>query len=148
MNGEAFLAYVEQCLVPTLKRGDIVVMDNVSVHKVEGVREAIEAASATLRHPPPYSPDLNPIELSYSAFSYSCASAPSAPRRHFAAASDSSCDDCPPKPAPTSSLTQDMLQHDRNLLRRLDDFRDDKFDGCDHVSQIDSRHRRARDRCA
>ena len=68
MNGEAFLAYVEQCLVPTLKRGDIVVMDNVSVHKVEGVREAIEAASATLRYLPPYSPDLNPIELSYSAF--------------------------------------------------------------------------------
>jgi hypothetical protein len=61
MNGEAFLAYVEQCLLPTLKRGDIVVMDNVSVHKVEGVREAIEAASATLRYLPPYSPDLNPI---------------------------------------------------------------------------------------
>jgi transposase len=68
MNGEAFVAYVEQCPVPTLKRGDIVVMDNVSVHKVEGVREAIEAASATLRYLPPYSPDLNPIELSYSAF--------------------------------------------------------------------------------
>lgn len=68
MNGEAFLAYVEQCLVPTLKRDDIVVMDNVGVHKVEGVREAIEAANATLRYLPPYSPDLNPIELSYSAF--------------------------------------------------------------------------------
>ena len=68
MNGEAFLAYVDQCLVPTLKRDDIVVMDNVGVHKVEGVREAIEAASATLRYLPPYSPDLNPIELSYSAF--------------------------------------------------------------------------------
>ena len=64
MNGEAFLAYVDQCLVPTLKRGDIVVMDNVSIHKVEGVREAIEAANATLRYLPPYSPDLNPIELS------------------------------------------------------------------------------------
>jgi transposase len=68
MNGEAFLAYLDQCLVPTLKRGDIVVMDNVSVHRVEGVREAIEAANATLRYLPPYSPDLNPIELSYSAF--------------------------------------------------------------------------------
>jgi transposase len=68
MNGEAFLAYVDQCLVPTLKRGDIVVMDNVSVHRVEGVREAIEAAGAALRYLPPYSPDLNPIELSYSAF--------------------------------------------------------------------------------
>ena len=115
MNGEAFLAYVDQCLVPTLKRGDIVVMDNVSVHRVEGVREAIEAASATLRYLPPYSPDLNPIELSVQQFArHSCASAPSAPKRHFAAASDGSCDNCPPKPAPTSSLMQDMLQHDRN----------------------------------
>jgi transposase len=59
--------------VPTLKRGDIVVMDNVNVHNVEGVREAIEAAGATLRYLPPYSPDLNPIELSYSAFLRKCA---------------------------------------------------------------------------
>ena len=68
MNGEAFVAYVEQCLVPTLGRGDIVVMDNVATHKVAGVREAVEAAGATLRYLPPYSPDLNPIELSFSAF--------------------------------------------------------------------------------
>jgi transposase len=68
MNGEIFLAYVEQCLVPTLKRGDIVMMDNVAIHRVAGVREAIEAADATLRYLPPYSPDLNPIELSYSSF--------------------------------------------------------------------------------
>ena len=62
MNGEAFLAWVEQFLVPTLRRGDIVVMDNLSSHKVKGVRQAIEAAGATLRYLPPYSPDLNPIE--------------------------------------------------------------------------------------
>jgi transposase len=68
MNGEIFLAYVEQCLVPTLKRGDIVVMDNVGPHRVEGVRQAIEASGATQRYLPPYSPDLNPIELSFSAF--------------------------------------------------------------------------------
>lgn len=68
MNGEAFLAYVEQCLVPTLKRGDIVVMDNVPAHKVDGVREAIERVNATLRYLPPYSPDLNPIEMAYAAF--------------------------------------------------------------------------------
>jgi transposase len=67
MNGEAFLAYVEQCLVPTLERGDIVVMDNVPSHKVDGVQAAIEAAGATLRYLPPYSPDLNPIEAAYSA---------------------------------------------------------------------------------
>lgn len=68
VNGEAFLAYIEQCLVPTLKRGDIVVMDNVPSHKVEGVQEAIEAAGASLRYLPPYSPDLNPIKTAYSAF--------------------------------------------------------------------------------
>lgn len=63
MNGVIFLAYVRQCLVPTLTPGDIVVLDNLSSHKVAGVREAIEAAGASLRYLPPYSPDLNPIEL-------------------------------------------------------------------------------------
>ena len=58
MNGETFVAYVEQCLVPMLRHDDIVVMHNVSVHRVQGVREAIEAAGATLRYLPPYSPDL------------------------------------------------------------------------------------------
>lgn len=68
INGATFLAYIEQCLAPTLKRGDIVVMDNVATHRVAGVREAVEAAGATLRYLPPYSPDLNPIEESYSMF--------------------------------------------------------------------------------
>ena len=63
MNGEAFLAYIEQCLAPTLRRRDIVVIDNVSFHKVAGVEEAIEARGAELRYLPKYSPDLNPIEL-------------------------------------------------------------------------------------
>jgi len=62
MNGSAFLAYVEQILAPSLKSGDIVVMDNLSAHKVPGVREAIEAAGARLFYLPPYSPDFNPIE--------------------------------------------------------------------------------------
>lgn len=66
MNGASFLAYVEQVLAPTLKRGDIVVMDNVSIHKVAGVREAIEARGATLFYLPPYSPDFNPIEQFFS----------------------------------------------------------------------------------
>jgi transposase len=66
MDGPAFLAYVEQVLVPTLKKRDIVFMDNVRTHKVVGVREAIEAAGAELRYLPPYSPDLNPIENVYS----------------------------------------------------------------------------------
>jgi transposase len=63
MNGEAFLAYIEQCLVPTLKRRDVVVIDNVPFHKAPGVQEAIEAGGATLRYLPPYSPDFNPIEM-------------------------------------------------------------------------------------
>lgn len=62
MNGNAFLAYVEQVLAPSLKPGDIVVLDNLSAHKVPSVREAIEAAGARLLYLPPYSPDFNPIE--------------------------------------------------------------------------------------
>jgi len=62
MDGATFLAYVEQVLAPTLNKGDIVFMDNLRTHKVEGVREAIEAVGATMRYLPAYSPDLNPIE--------------------------------------------------------------------------------------
>jgi transposase len=83
INGELFTAYVEQVLLPTLKageagqgssggadgiarRGDIVIMDNLRIHKMAGVRKAIEAAGAKLVFIPPYSPDLNPIELAFS----------------------------------------------------------------------------------
>ncbi len=66
MNGAAFKAYVEQLLAPTLAPGDIVVMDNLPSHKVAGVRQAIKAAGAFLLYLPPYSPDLNPIELAFS----------------------------------------------------------------------------------
>lgn len=62
INGQKFLAYVEQILVPTLKTGDIVVMDNLSSHKSQAVRRALRAAGARLFFLPPYSPDLNPIE--------------------------------------------------------------------------------------
>lgn len=62
IDGETFLAYVEQMLAPTLGAGDIVIMDNLASHKVRGVREAIEATGAELLYLPPYSPDLNPIE--------------------------------------------------------------------------------------
>ncbi len=65
MNGPCFLAYVEHFLAPTLRRGDVVVMDNLPSHKVAGVREAIERAGATLRYLPPYSPDFNPIEQAF-----------------------------------------------------------------------------------
>jgi transposase len=65
MNGATFLAYVEQFLAPTLKPGDLVIMDNLPSHKVAGVREAIEARGAQLIYLPPYSPDLNPIEQAF-----------------------------------------------------------------------------------
>jgi transposase len=62
MTGAAFRAYVEQALVPALKPGDVVVMDNLAAHKVAGIEEAIARAGASLLYLPPYSPDLNPIE--------------------------------------------------------------------------------------
>lgn len=65
INGAAFQAYVEQVLVPELRPGDIVVMDNLSSHKGPAVREAIEAAGAHLLFLPPYSPDFNPIENAF-----------------------------------------------------------------------------------
>lgn len=65
INGESFLAYVRQVLVPTLQPGDVVIMDNLGSHKSAAVREAIDAAGAELRFLPPYSPDLNPIENAF-----------------------------------------------------------------------------------
>ena len=66
MDGPTFVGYVEQCLVPTLKRGQTVIMDNLPAHKVAGVREAIEAAGTKLFYLPQYSPELNPIEQAFS----------------------------------------------------------------------------------
>ena len=65
MNGAVFRAWIEQMLAPVLRRGDLVIMDNLAAHKVAGVREAIEARGAELRYLPPYSPDLNPIEQAF-----------------------------------------------------------------------------------
>jgi transposase len=62
INGARFLAWVEQALAPTLAPGDLVIMDNLAAHKVQGVRQAVEARGAHLLYLPPYSPDLNPIE--------------------------------------------------------------------------------------
>ncbi|MFN2456387.1 MAG: IS630 family transposase [Pyrinomonadaceae bacterium] len=66
VDGEVFLAYVREMLVPTLREGDIVVMDNLSAHRVAGVAEAIEAKGARVEYLPPYSPDFNPIEQCWS----------------------------------------------------------------------------------
>ena len=65
MTGPAFLAYAEQVLVPQLRPGDIVVMDNLPAHKIAGVREAIRGVGADLLLLPPYSPDFNPIEMAF-----------------------------------------------------------------------------------
>jgi len=66
LNGNIFKAYVTEWLVPSLRPGDIVVMDNLSSHKVSGVVAAIEDAGAMVLFLPPYSPDFNPIELMWS----------------------------------------------------------------------------------
>jgi transposase len=62
IDSESFRAYVEQVLAPTLRRGDVVILDNLAVHKQPDIRTAIERAGAQLRYLPPYSPDFNPIE--------------------------------------------------------------------------------------
>jgi transposase len=67
-DGDIFRVYVEQVLSPKLKPGDVVVMDNLSAHKVAGIRQQIETCGARLIYLPPYSPDLNPIELAWSKF--------------------------------------------------------------------------------
>jgi len=65
MDGEAFLTYLRKILGPTLAEGDMVIMDNLPAHKVAGVRQTIEATGAKLLYLPPYSPDLNPIEMMF-----------------------------------------------------------------------------------
>jgi len=81
MHGMAFLAYVEQVLVPELKPGDSVVMDNLPAHKVSGVREAIEAAGARLLYLPPYSPDFNPSKWPSRSSKHFCEKPQPAPSR-------------------------------------------------------------------
>jgi transposase len=65
MDGDCFRAYIEQFVVPILRQGDIVIMDNLASHKVAGIRQAIESVGAELRYLPAYSPDLNPIEQAF-----------------------------------------------------------------------------------
>ena len=66
LNGELFKEYIVKCLAPTLRKGDVVIMDNLTSHKVKGVVEPIIAAGAEVIYLPPYSPDLNPIEMMWS----------------------------------------------------------------------------------
>ena len=115
MNGPMFLAYVRQCLAPTLKRGETVLMDNLPVHKVAGVAEAIEAAGATLVYLPKYSPDLNPIELAANS-SRICARRPSIPFRVSCAGSVALLGISARGNARTFFAMQAMLEPDRNPL--------------------------------
>ena len=113
LNGEAFLAYVEQCLVPTLKRGDIVVMDNVPAHKVDGVREAIEGWTqcCAICHPIRQTSIRSRWPTVRSRRSY--ANVPNALKTPLPGGPDNLFEDSKPQPVPTSSLTLDM-QYDRN----------------------------------
>jgi transposase len=116
MNGDAFLAYVEQALVPELRPGDIVIMDNLPAHKVHGVRQAIEAASASLRYLPPYSPDFNPIEMASSSSRPRCAPPKREPFPTFGKPSPTLCAASPHKNAPTISPLQVTMQRERKML--------------------------------
>jgi transposase len=66
LNGEMFIEYMKNCLGPTLKKGDVVVMDNLSSHKVRGLEEIVNERGAKIEYLPPYSPDLNPVENMWS----------------------------------------------------------------------------------
>jgi transposase len=116
MDGESFLAWVEQMLAPTLRPDDIVVMDNLAAHKVAGVRQAIEACGAELRYLPPYSPDFNPIENAFAKFKAQCASPLREPSMHSNEPPPMRCNSSNPTNAPIASLTPDTAWIKRNLL--------------------------------
>ena len=110
MDGEAFLAYVQQFLAPALRPGDVVIMDNLASHKVAGVREAIEQAGARLLYLPPYSPDLNPIEQIFAklkALLRSAACRTIGRSRHSGPKSATCSRNLPQKNAPLTSLIAD-----------------------------------------
>jgi len=109
INGQCFRAYVEQQLVPALKPGDIVVMDNLGSHKAAAVRHLIQAAGARLWYLPPYSPDLNPIEQTFAKIKHWMRMAKSEPSRTPGATSDTSSQRSSPTNAPTTSQTPDTL---------------------------------------
>ena len=117
MHGAAFLAYVDQVLVPALEPGDIVVMDNLAAHRSAAVREAIRRAGAELRFLPPYSPDLNPIKMAPSPSSRPTSSAaPPVPSPNSGRPSATPQTSSPRPSAKTTSLLQDTNACERNML--------------------------------
>ena len=114
INGATFLAWVQQFLVPTLTPGDGVVVDNLASHKVAGVKEAIEGAGARLIYLPPYSPDLNPIEMMFSKLKALLRKAGERSVDALWTKIGSLLDQFPPTNAPPSSGMSDMV----NLMRK------------------------------
>jgi hypothetical protein len=116
MDGESFLTWVEQMLAPTLRPGDIVVMDNLAAHKVAGVGQAIEVCGAELHYLPPYSPDLNPIKTPSPSSRRMYESPPPEPSMHLSEPPLMRCNSSILTNAQTSSLTPDTAWSKRNLL--------------------------------
>jgi len=116
MNGNVFLAYVEQVLSPTLQTGDVVVMDNLPAHKAAGVREAIERAGAKLMFLPPYSADFNPIENAFSKLKPCCGQERSERLMPFGTQSAPCYPGSLLENAPTTSELQDMTRIEQDLL--------------------------------
>ena len=116
MTGQAFLAYVEQVLIPTLEPDDIVMMDNLPAHKTAAVRAAIAAAGAQLFLLPPYSPDMNPIEIAFAKLKTLLRQA----RERTPTASGSASAHCstasPQRNATTISAPPAMATHSENAL--------------------------------
>src|SRR5262249_19038714 len=115
IDGASFLDYVVKVLVPELKPDDIVVLDNLSSHKSEAVKAAIEAAGATLMFLPPYSPDLNPIELMFSKLRTCFVKPQSAPSKLFGIVSVNSSTASHRKNAPTSCAMPGIAKPERKM---------------------------------
>ena len=110
MNGDAFLVYVEQILVPTLQPGDIVVMDNLPAHKVDGVRTLICAAGPSCACCPPTRPTSIPSKWPSHNLKHTCEKPQNEPSQHSGTASHNASKKSHPKLAPTTSLRLDMLR--------------------------------------
>jgi len=116
MTGQAFLAYVEQVLIPTLQPDDIVVMDNLPAHKIAAVRAAIAKAGAQFFLLPPYSPDMNPIEMAFPSSRPCCARHPNEPAMASGGASASYWTASLPTNAPITSPPPATATHSENAL--------------------------------
>ena len=116
INGEAFQVYAEQVLVPELRPGDIVIMDNLSSHKGAAVRQIIEAAGARLLFLPPYSPDFNPIENAFAKLKALLRAAAERTVDGLWDTSAASSTASPPTNALTTSPPQDTMQPERKAL--------------------------------